>query len=197
MRVDPNLRVIVISGGTASGKSALARALYFALDDEWHLLQGDDFIGPAFKELAGRGPWDPDGRMICRRMLNDAAKSWMERVRVSLLVEGFFKESREIDDILAATETSVDEGSARILHLVVSESEARRRRPYENPRTAEVHSRALTCDADEKDLDAAIAWATGALGPCAQEKASSSLTSISRSETSSSRGGSTTDSSPP
>lgn len=165
MRVAPNLKVVVISGGTASGKSALARALYNALDEHWHLLQADDFIGLAFKELAGRGTWEPDGRRICRRMLNESAKSWMERVKVALLVEGFFKEVREIDDLLAATGTSADQGSARILHLMVSEAEARRRRPYESHRAAEAHPRAMTISTDEQDLGRVLEWAKGALGP--------------------------------
>lgn len=163
MQVAPNLKVVVISGDTASGKSALARALYSALDGRWHLLQADDFIGPAFKELANRGPWDPDGRRICRRMLYESARSWMERVRVALLVEGFFQEAREIDDLLESTGTSVDKGSARILHLAVSESEARRRRPYEEPRTAEVHPKATTCHTDANDAVRMFDWAREAL----------------------------------
>ena len=165
MRVDPGLRVVVISGGTASGKSVLARALFFEMGDKWHLLQADDFIGPAQREMRVRAPWDPDGRVICHRMLNDAAKSWMERVKASLLIDGFFKQASEIDGLLAAAGTPVDSGGARILHLLVSESEARRRRPYETPRAAEVHPRAHSFDTDGKDQAHVLEWAKGLAGP--------------------------------
>lgn len=40
----PGQRIVVISGGTASGKSVLARALIAGLDLNWQLLQADDFI---------------------------------------------------------------------------------------------------------------------------------------------------------
>jgi hypothetical protein len=161
----PGQRIVVISGGTASGKSALARALIHGLDESWHLLQADDFIGPADKERAGRGQWDPDGRKICRRMLNEAAASWIERVKVSLVVEGFFKEAGEIDLLLAAVGVSAEDERALILHLLVSEGEARRRRSYEVPRSAEVHPRAITFDSDGMSLVQAVEWAREVIRP--------------------------------
>lgn len=164
MRLNPQLRVIVISGGTASGKSALARALIHDLDDSWHLLQTDDFIGPAIRELAERGSWDPDGRRICRRMLNDSAASWMQRVKVSLLVEGFFKETSEIDALLAAVGIPVDGERVCILHLLTSEQEACRRRPYEKPCTAEVHPRARLLNTDGMTAEEVLDWAGDVLG---------------------------------
>ncbi len=160
----PGQRIVVISGGTASGKSALARALIAGLDLSWQLLQADDFIGPAFRELAGKGEWDPDGRKICRRMLNDAAASWVERVKVSLLVEGFFKEAGEIDRLLGAVGAPAGVGPSLILHILVSEAEARRRRPYEVPRFAEVHPKAITFDSDGKNPTQVLEWARGMLG---------------------------------
>ena len=161
----PGQRVVVISGGTASGKSALARALVHDLDESWHLLQADDFIGPADMERAGRGQWDPDGREICRRMLNEAAASWVERVKVSLVVEGFFKEAGEIDSLLAAVGVTAEDERALILHLLVSKDEARRRRPYEVPRSAEVHPRAMTFDSDGQSLAQGVKWARGVIRP--------------------------------
>ena len=161
----PGQRIVVISGATASGKSTLARALYCTFDEHWHLLQADDFIGPADRERAGRGQWDPDGRRICRRMLNEAAASWVERVKVSLVVEGFFKEAEEIDCLLAAVGVRAEDEHALILHLLVSDVEACRRRPYEVPRPAEVHPRAITFDSDGKSLAQAVEWARGVIRP--------------------------------
>ena len=161
----PGQRIVVISGGTASGKSALARALIAGLDLSWQLLQADDFIGPADKERAGRGEWDPDGRRIARRMLNDAAAAWMERVKVSLLVEGFFKEAAEIDRLLGAVGMTTGDERALVLHILVSEAEARRRRPYEVPRFAEVHPRAISFDSDGKSPAQVLEWARGIISP--------------------------------
>jgi hypothetical protein len=159
----PGQRIVVISGDTASGKSSLARALIHDLDENWHLLQADDFIGPANRERAGQGQWDPDGRIICRRMLNDAAVWWVECKKVSLVVEGFFKEAGEIDHLLAAVGVPAEDDRALILHLLVSEGEAGQRRTKEVPRFAEVHPKAITFNSDGKSLAQAVEWAWGVI----------------------------------
>ena len=161
----PGQRIVIITGGTAAGKSALARALIYELSEGWHLLQADDFVGPAEIERAGRGAWEPDGRIICRRMLNEAAASWVERVKVSLLIEGYFKEIGEIDRLLAAVGAPEGDPSAIILHLVVSEAEARRRRPWEVPLSAEVHPRALTFHSEGKRTAEVLDWARDVIRP--------------------------------
>ncbi len=97
-------------------------------------------------------------------MLDEAAASWMERVKVSLLVEGFFKETGEIDRLLAAVGAPPGDERALILHLLVSEAEARRRRPYEAPRFAAIHPRAITFDTAEKSATQVLEWARGVIG---------------------------------
>ncbi len=98
-------------------------------------------------------------------MLNEAAASWVERVKVSLLVEGYFKEVGEVDCLLAAVGAPAGDERALILHLLVSEAEARRRRPWEVPRFAEVHPKALTLDSDGKSPAQVLAWARDIIGP--------------------------------
>ncbi len=97
-------------------------------------------------------------------MLNEAAASWVERAKVSLLVEGYFKEVGEVDRLLAAVGAPAGDERALIIHLLASEAEARRRRPYETPRFAEVHPRALTFDSDGKSPAQVLEWARGVIG---------------------------------
>jgi chloramphenicol 3-O phosphotransferase len=72
-------RVIVLNGGSSSGKSSLARALQDALPDLWLRLGVDDLIDAAPQRLSGPAGLDlaEDGRVGIGPEFTAVEESWM------------------------------------------------------------------------------------------------------------------------
>jgi chloramphenicol 3-O phosphotransferase len=78
-----NWQVIVLNGGSSSGKSSLATCLQQQLDGTWLTLGIDDLIramshGPTDRTVAGSMEFGPDGSIAVAERFRKAEASWYE-----------------------------------------------------------------------------------------------------------------------
>jgi len=114
-----NLQVIVLNGGSSSGKSSLATCLQQQLDGTWLTLGIDDLIramshGPTDRTVAGSMEFGPDGSIAVDEKFRKAEASWYEglaaiaRTGTGVIVDEVFLDGGESQARLRAALDGLD-----------------------------------------------------------------------------------------
>jgi hypothetical protein len=120
--VEPRLRLIIITGGPAAGKTGLARSLYGLLPRDWRLVPLDNFIGPVWKTMP-ETHWQPGSVLLGAECLN-YNKSEGQKV----LMEGLILKDDEVQLLCSFFGVDFPSDSVRLLQLVRSHDSATDRR---------------------------------------------------------------------
>lgn len=124
---DPQLRLIVITGGPGAGKSTLAHSLFRSMPVGWRIVAWDDLEGPAgaFVQRSGKGA---DQHALQLEMLLSSVHFWSSVNSYKLIVEGIFAGTDEVEAIASAANLKPDTPAVRVFYLQASEALAVKRR---------------------------------------------------------------------
>ncbi len=115
LEVNPAVRLVLVTGGPAAGKTVLCKRLYGGLPKHWRFVPLDNFIGISFR-LQVPGDW-PDKTVKLGEICLDY---WRKEKLYSLLVEGIIENADQVSRLCAAFGTRWPAPEVRLIQLTRS-----------------------------------------------------------------------------
>ena len=124
LRINQSLRIVLITGGPAAGKTRLAQRLYGRLPKTWRFVSLDHFIEIALRNPAPKTDWPERTVQIAEVSLD----YWRKEEVVNVLVEGVIQNEAQVRRLCKAFGVGWPSDQARLIQLERSFDTHRRRR---------------------------------------------------------------------
>lgn len=124
LRINPSIRIILVTGGPAAGKTRLAQRLYGRLPKRWRLVSLDNFIEIALRNPAPKIDWPERAVQIAEVCLD----YWRKEAVVDVLVEGVIQNEGQVARLCKAFGQRWPSDQVRLIQLERTFDTHKRRR---------------------------------------------------------------------